>query len=80
MEHATQVAVLPATVGEVGLPVRAVAVEQPELLPCVAKQNELLSKHVDRQDRPGQPLEFVDESDRLPVVAQKLAGSSAGPR
>jgi hypothetical protein len=61
-----EVAVLPAAVGEVGLPVRAVPVEQPELLLRVAKQNEVFSKHMDRQHRPGQPVELIDQRNRLP--------------
>ena len=70
--------------GQVGAPVRAVAVQQPEGAGSVTEEHQVLAQQAHRLQRPigharVQPrVEFVQQCSRLPVTAQQVAARRAG--
>ena len=79
VKGAAQPAVFPAPVGEVGAAVRAVPVEQPVAARLILEKHEVLAQQPHRTHR-ALAFQFLDERDRLPVVAQQAPAGRAGSR
>ena len=84
MKGAAQAVAFVAAKGEVGAPVRAVAIQQTKASLGVFEQHEVLAQQANRlhgTDRHGRVqgrIELVDHGHGLPVAAKQLATRGAG--
>lgn len=78
MEQAAQSAILQSAEGQVGAAVRTVAIEQAITALLVPEQHEVLPHQLDGTNG-AIALEFVDQGNGLPILAQQGAGRLAHP-
>jgi hypothetical protein len=67
---------LKSSIAKIGAPMRAMAPDQTESTPLVAKQNEILTQHAHRNDG-SSTFKFLRQSSRLPEAPQNFSNRSA---